>query len=184
GDPVAPHAILTVTALLFLLYGLLSRRLARGVITAPMLAVAAGLAAGPLGLGWIELPLAGGAVATVGEVALAVLLFTGAAAPDGELSVPWTLPARLLLLGLPLGRAALDTLRELGLGAALGAAVGWAGGRALDAAWRRGWTDETFARLVSPGLAVVALGLAGLCGVDGLVAACCAGLALSARDPD
>jgi len=267
---VAPHAILTVTALLLLLYGLLSRRLARGVITAPMLAVAAGLAAGPLGSGWIELPLAGGAVATVGQVALAVLLFTGAAALDGGLSVPWTLPARLLLLGLPLalalgvlaarplfpdmplgwlavmacvlapadaslgapltrdpevpgpvrdlvgvegglgkavalplllvllalaevpgdaprqalGRVALDTLRELGLGAALGAAVGWAGGRTLDVAWRRGWTDETFARLVSPGLAVVALGLAGLCGVDGLVAACCAGLALSAHDPD
>src|SRR4051794_23712824 len=46
GDPVAPHAILTVTALLFLLYGLLSRRLARGVITAPMLAVAAGVGGG------------------------------------------------------------------------------------------------------------------------------------------
>src|SRR4051794_31346175 len=235
-----------------------------------MLAVAAGLAAGPLGSGWIELPLASGAVATVGQVALAVLLFTGAAALDGGLSVPWTLPARLLLLGLPLalavgvlaarplfpdmplcwlavmacvlaptdaslgapltrdpevpgpvrdlvgvegglgkavalplllvllalaevpggeprqalGRAALDALRELGLGAALGAAVGWTGGRALDAAWRRGWTDESLARLVSPGLPGGALGPADLGAVDGLVAACCAGLALSARAPD
>ncbi len=267
---MAPLAILTVTALLFLTYGLLSRRLARGLVTAPMLAVAAGLAAGPLGLDWIEPSLTNAVVVTVGQVALAVLLFTGAAALNGAPSVPRALPARLLLVGLPLalalgvlaarplfpevplvwlavmacvlaptdaslgaavarnpdvpapvrdlvgaegdlgkavalplllvllalaavpadaprhelGRVALDTLRELGLGAALGAAVGWAGGRALDAAWLRGWTDETFARLVPPGLAVVALGLADLCRVDGLVAACCAGLALSARDPD
>jgi sodium/hydrogen antiporter len=267
---VAPHAILTVTALLFLLYGLLSRRIAHGMITAPMLGVAAGLVAGPLGSGWVELSLGSGAVPALAEVALAIVLFTGAAAPNGEPPVAWTRPARLLLVGLPLalalgvlaarplfpemrlgwlavmacilaptdaslsapivqnpevpgpvrdlvgvesglgkavalplllvllalaavpadaprhelGRVALDTLRELGLGAALGAAVGWAGGRALDAAWLHGWTDETFARLVSPGLAVLAFGLADLGAVDGLVAACCAGLALSARDPD
>src|SRR5690349_24278193 len=72
GDEVAPHAILTATALLFLAYGLLSRRLARGLVTAPLLGVAAGLATGPLGLGWIEFPMTSGTVATIGELALAV----------------------------------------------------------------------------------------------------------------
>ena len=51
------HAILALTALLFLLFGAFSKRFESGMFTAPMFCVPAGLAAGPPGLGLAKLSL-------------------------------------------------------------------------------------------------------------------------------
>ena len=72
------HAILALIALLFLLFGAFSKRFEDGVFTAPMLCVLVGLTAGPLGLGLIELQLDNEVLTIIGEVALAVILFTDA----------------------------------------------------------------------------------------------------------
>jgi NhaP-type Na+/H+ or K+/H+ antiporter len=58
------------------------------------------------------------------------------------------------------------------------------GGRILDTAWRRGWIDETFARLVTPGLAVLTFVTAHLLDQNGFVAVYVAGLTLAVRAPD
>jgi hypothetical protein len=49
------HAILALTALLFLLFGAFSKRFESGMFTAPMFCVLVGLVAGPLGLGLVRL---------------------------------------------------------------------------------------------------------------------------------
>lgn len=265
------HVILALTALLFLLFGALSKRLESGVVTAPMLCAALGFAAGPLGFGWVDLPLNSDVITIIGEVALAVILFSDSSGIAlNTLKRGWSLPVRLLALGLPLTIAAgvgigvllfpdvpvvwlaivacilaptdaalgiavvqsplvperirnalnvesglndgialppilvlmaligaegissgagaashgwmVDALKELGLGALLGAVIGRVGGKALDAAWRRGWMNETFIRLVAPGLAVLTFSSANLLSLNGFVAAYFAGLLLGARD--
>lgn len=264
------HIILAITALLFLLFGALSRRLETSVITAPMLCVLFGLIAGPLGFDWVSLPLDSDVITIVGEIALAVILFSdssGVALKD--LRTTWTIPARLLAIGLPLtmiagtlaamplfpevplpwlgilacilaptdaalgiavvqspvvpqairdslnvesglndgfalppilvlmallgashgGEAgahhwALDAARELGLGALLGAVIGRVGGRLLDIAWQRGWMNETFIRLVAPGLAIFIFSSANLMSLNGFVAAYFGGLLLGVREPE
>jgi NhaP-type Na+/H+ or K+/H+ antiporter len=78
----------------------------------------------------------------------------------------------------------LAMLQELIFGALVGTAIGQLGGRLLDAAWRRGWMEETFARLVSPGLAILAFSSANLMNLNGFVAAYLAGLTLGARQEE
>lgn len=261
------HAILALTAALFLLFGAFSRRFENGMFTAPMFCVLVGLAVGPLGLGLVDLQLDNEILTIIGEVALAVILFTDASGIVlSRLRQAWSLPARLLGIGLPLTMllgmlaaipffpeiplvwlaimacilaptdAALgvaivqsplvpqrvrDTLnvesglndgialppilalfalaaaqsggpaenqgwllamlQELALGALVGAAIGQLGGRLLDTAWRRGWMEETFARLVSPGLAILAFSSANLMHLNGFVAAYLTGLTLGVR---
>ncbi len=261
------HVILALTASLFLLFGAFSKRFENGMFTAPMFCVLVGLVAGPLGLGLVELQLDNEVLTIIGEVALAVILFTDASGIAlSRLRQTWSLPARLLGIGLPLtillgmlaaipffpeiplvwlavmacilaptdaalgiaivqsplvpervrdtlnvesglndgialppilalfvlaavqgGRPAetqgwlLAMLQELALGALVGAAIGQLGGRLLDAAWRRGWMEETFARLVSPGLAILAFSSANLMNLNGFVAAYLAGLMLGVQ---
>lgn len=264
------HAILALTALLFLLFGAFSTRFERGTFTAPMFCVLVGLAAGPLGLGVVEVKLDNEVLTIIAEVALAVILFTDASGITlSRLRQASSLPARLLGIGLPLtillgmlaaipffpdipliwlaviacilaptdaalgvaivqsplvpqrvrdtlnvesglndgialppvlallvlagvqgGTAAgtqgwlLAMVQELALGALVGAAIGQLGGRLLDAAWRRGWMKETFARLVSPGLTILAFSSANLMNLNGFVAAYLAGLLLGVRDEE
>ncbi|WP_328618966.1 MULTISPECIES: cation:proton antiporter domain-containing protein [unclassified Streptomyces] len=84
-------------------YAALSRRLSTTVVSGPLVFMAAGLAMGPLGLGLVE---GGGdpeSVRALLESALAVVLFTDAAAiRRGELRREGFVPLRLLALGLPL----------------------------------------------------------------------------------
>lgn len=264
------HIILALTAVLFLLFGALSKRFEDGVITAPMLCAGLGLAAGPLGLGWVQLPLDSDVITIIGEIALAVILFSDSSSIAlRTLRSGWTLPARLLAIGLPLTIGAgilvglllfpevptawlaivacilaptdaalgiavvqsplvpewmrntlnvesglndgialppilvlmalagssgtvgappdhwiVDAAKELGLGALLGGLIGRFGGRGLDLAWRRGWMNETFIRLVGPGLAVFTFSSANLLSLNGFVAAYFAGLLLGARQDD
>ena len=60
-------------------FGLVSRRLEGTVITAPIVFVAAGVVLGPAGLGLVEFGLDDHTVLLLGEIALAIVLFTDAA---------------------------------------------------------------------------------------------------------
>ncbi|MBN2309352.1 MAG: cation:proton antiporter [Candidatus Hydrogenedentes bacterium] len=86
-----------------LAFGLFSARLTRSPITAPMVFVAFGLAVGPRMLGLAELHLDDPAVQILAELTLVLVLFTDAARIDfAVLRREYTLPLRLLLIGLPL----------------------------------------------------------------------------------
>jgi sodium/hydrogen antiporter len=262
----ALYPVLALTAIVFLGFGAMSKPLRTGIITAPMLCVAAGIiASAVLGIHQ-RISLDNPVISAIGEVALAIVLFTDASGVDrARLREGWRLPARLLAIGLPLtmlagtlaglwllptlhwvwlatvavilaptdaalGIAVLlnesvpqhirDTLNvesglndgialpplvallaaaatqssaltetewmigalgEIGFGVVIGALFGWLGGRLIDAAWTRGWIDETFARLVSPGLAILTFTVAHLLDKNGFVAAYVAGLTLAVR---
>ncbi len=97
-----------VIAMLVLVFGLVSRAVARGIITAPMVFAGAGLAMAS-GVAWLGIgPFAKyegleSVVHTLGEFTLIVLLFTDAARIDLQaLRRDGGLPARLLGLGMPL----------------------------------------------------------------------------------
>ncbi len=84
-------------------FGLVSARLSGTILTAPILFVAAGLLLGPLGLHVVEIDFSGGAIETVAEFTLVLVLFTDAARID--VRTLWryhNLPTRMLLVGLPL----------------------------------------------------------------------------------
>jgi sodium/hydrogen antiporter len=84
-------------------FGLLSRRLEGTVLTAPIVFVAAGFVLGPAGLGLVEFQLDSHTVLLVGEIALAIVLFTDAASTNlSSLRQNEALPLRLLGIGMPL----------------------------------------------------------------------------------
>ncbi|MFJ5830650.1 cation:proton antiporter [Streptomyces sp. NPDC093089] len=87
-------------------YAALSRRMSHTVVSGPLVFVAVGLAIGPLGLGLVEEDGGVEPVRALLESALAVVLFTDAAAIKGsELRRERFLPLRLLAVGLPLTMA-------------------------------------------------------------------------------
>ena len=62
------------------------------------------------------------------------------------------------------------------LGPLVGVAVGWIGGRLVDASTRRGWMSESFQGLAALGLSMLAFGAAEMVHGNGFLAAFCAGL--------
>jgi NhaP-type Na+/H+ or K+/H+ antiporter len=94
---------LLVLAAVVFAFGLVSRRLEGTIITAPLLFVAAGVVFGPAGFGVAEFALDEHTVLLLGEIALAVVLFTDAAQTNlGALRQNEALPLRLLGIGMPL----------------------------------------------------------------------------------
>ena len=94
---------LTVLATVVFVFGLVSRRLEGTILTAPLVFVAAGVVLGPAGLGLVEFELADHTVLMLGEVALAIVLFTDAARTNlSSLRQSEGLPLRLLGIGMPL----------------------------------------------------------------------------------
>ena len=101
---------LTVLAAIVFAFGLVSRRLEGTVLTAPIVFVVAGFVLGPWGLGLVEFGLDDHTVLLVGEIALAIVLFTDAAGTNlSALRENEALPLRLLGIGMPL-TIALGTL--------------------------------------------------------------------------
>jgi NhaP-type Na+/H+ or K+/H+ antiporter len=97
---------LLVLAVVVFLFGLISRRLEGTVLTAPLMFVAAGIILGPAGFGIAEFALDGHTVLLLGEIALAVVLFTDAAQTNlRTLRQNEALPLRLLGMGMPLTMA-------------------------------------------------------------------------------
>jgi sodium/hydrogen antiporter len=84
-------------------FGLVSRRLEGTILTAPIVFVAAGIVLGPAAFGLVEFGLDDHTVLLVGEIALALLLFTDAARINlSALRQNQGLPLRLLGIGMPL----------------------------------------------------------------------------------
>ena len=94
---------LIVLACVVFAFGIVSRRLEGTVLTAPIVFVLAGVVLGPAGLGLVEMGLDDHAVLLLGEIALALVLFTDAARTDlSALRRNKALPLRLLGIGMPL----------------------------------------------------------------------------------
>ena len=96
-------AVLASFAVALVVFGVVSRRLERGVVSPPMVFVGLGFALGQLG--WLD----SGSELLYGltELTLVLVLFTDAARIDlAHLRLEGSLPARLLGVGLPLTVAA------------------------------------------------------------------------------
>ena len=94
---------LLVLAAVVFAFGLVSRRLEGTILTAPLVFVAAGVILGPAGFGIVEFALDEHTVLFLGEIALAIVLFTDAARTNlGALRQNEALPLRLLGVGMPL----------------------------------------------------------------------------------
>ncbi len=102
------HPALILMALLIFGFGLFSEKAEHYPITGPMIFVATGLAIGPLGLDLVSLHISSNTVKTVAEITLILILFTDASMIQFNklAKVLAGLPARLLLIGLPLSIAA------------------------------------------------------------------------------
>ena len=101
---------LLVLAAVIFMFGLVSRRLEGTVLTAPIVFVVAGMLLGPGVLGLVEFGLEEHTVLLLGEIALAIVLFTDAARINfSALRQYQGLPLRLLGIGMPL-TIALGTL--------------------------------------------------------------------------
>ncbi len=102
-DPVVV-ALITGT---LLAYSLVSGRLSGTVLTAPLIFVAIGFIIGPAGFSIAHLEADHSAIHLIAELTLILVLFTDAARIDlGRVRRDHNLPARMLLLGLPLTIAA------------------------------------------------------------------------------
>jgi sodium/hydrogen antiporter len=94
---------LMVLAAVVFAFGLVSRRLEGTVLTAPIVFVVAGFVLGPAGFVLVAFNLDGHTVLLVGEIALAIVLFTDAASTNlTSLRQNQALPLRLLGIGMPL----------------------------------------------------------------------------------
>ena len=94
---------LVLIAALLLLFGLISKKLQKSVITPPMVFVVCGLIAGPAAFGLFELEIESEFVRTLAEATLVLVLFTDASRIDLKiLRRNYHLPFRLLAIGLPL----------------------------------------------------------------------------------
>lgn len=94
---------LSMLALVFLLYSLVSRRMDSLWVSAPMLFFACGALLGDAGLGWLDTGLERDWLHHLAELTLALLLFSDATRIQlRSLRREQFLPSRLLMLGLPL----------------------------------------------------------------------------------
>jgi NhaP-type Na+/H+ or K+/H+ antiporter len=258
------HQLLLFFALLIFTFGLFSRIAERNSITGPMFFMTIGVLASPLAFGFISASPDAGAVRLVAELALMLVLFIDASMIDKDilLKAPTRVPARLLLIGLPLtillgtglgvlmfdsigiwaivlmalilsptdaalGQAVVKSenvplrirqsisvesglndgialppiliclallgaeagdhegawlgfvIKQITLGPVVGLAVGWFGGRLLQATADRGWTEDTFQRLSALPLAILAFAAAESVHGNGFIAAFAAGLGLT-----
>ena len=94
---------LAVLAIFIFIYSVIAGRIERLPIGGPILFVAFGLVCGPVGLGALRLEISAEGLRLVAELALAVVLFSDAARTRlTVLEHSGQIPARLLLIGLPL----------------------------------------------------------------------------------
>jgi NhaP-type Na+/H+ or K+/H+ antiporter len=261
------YPFIIFAALLAYVFGLFSRLAERSPVTGPMVFVAVGILAGPLGFDWLKVSINAEMIRVITEITLVLILFVDASLIDlPALFQSRGLPIRLLLIGLPLtmifgillawalfpgtsiwllalmalilsptdaalGQAVVksesvperirqainvesglndgfalppillcvavlagDPARQLGsgfwshfifsqliYGPLMGAAVGWMGGYLVDRASRAGWMNDTFQRLVSISLAVMAYSVAEMVHGNGFIAAYFGGLLLGVR---
>jgi NhaP-type Na+/H+ or K+/H+ antiporter len=94
---------LAILALFILVYSSVAGRVERTWVSGPIVFTIFGLLIGPVGLDLMSFKADGETIRTLAELTLAMVLFTDAAAADlAVLKRTEALPARLLLIGLPL----------------------------------------------------------------------------------
>jgi len=94
---------LAILALFVLVYSSIAGRVERTWVSGPIVFTIFGLLIGPVGLDLMSFKADGETIRTLAELTLALVLFTDAAGADmGVLRRTEALPARLLLIGLPL----------------------------------------------------------------------------------
>jgi NhaP-type Na+/H+ or K+/H+ antiporter len=94
---------LAILAVFVFFYSVLAGRIERTVLSGPIVFVSAGFLLGPLVLGWFPAEPPEGSLRTLADLTLALFLFTDAAhANRRTLEHSIGIPARLLMLGLPL----------------------------------------------------------------------------------
>ncbi|WP_085656794.1 sodium:proton antiporter [Pseudomonas sp. B11(2017)] len=94
---------LAVLSALLVLYAAFAGSLEAKPVNGPLLFLLAGVAAGPAGLGLLNLAMDRHDLRQLAELTLAIVLFTDAANADlAQLRLHRNLPLRLLLIGLPL----------------------------------------------------------------------------------
>jgi NhaP-type Na+/H+ or K+/H+ antiporter len=94
---------LATLAIFALVFSLIAGRIERSVITGPMVYIAFGLIAGPVGFGFLAMDIHTTELRVVADLTLALVLFIDASTADLKvLRSHATLPRRLLMIGLPL----------------------------------------------------------------------------------
>jgi sodium/hydrogen antiporter len=94
---------LTILFSIVVIYAVVAIWLGRRSITTPMVFVAVGALIGPQGLGWLDFSLSSESIKLLVEITLALLLFADSSTLNlRQLSKDAGLPARLLLIALPL----------------------------------------------------------------------------------
>lgn len=98
------HQLIFLAAIIILLFGVFSKVAERSIITAPMVFVSIGLILGPLGLSWLHVQTDANGIQFLAELTLIIILFVDASfiKLTNIKSRLKGLPARLLLIGLPL----------------------------------------------------------------------------------
>lgn len=97
------HIIILTIALLVLTYGYISKALSAINISGPMFFTGLGLLISPLGLDISQADINADFITIIVEIALVLVLFSDAALLDIKLlRRSWRVPARLLLIGLPI----------------------------------------------------------------------------------
>ncbi len=100
---MAEHLIILIIAVIILGYGYISRALMRFNISGPMVFTGLGLLISPLLLNLSTMHINAEFVTIIVELALVLILFSDAALLDLKLlRQSWALPARLLVIGLPI----------------------------------------------------------------------------------
>ncbi len=90
-------------AILAFAFSVVSGRIERSIITGPMIFIAFGLVAGPVGLGFLNIEVKTLELRVIADLTLALVLFIDAANADRViLRSHARIPLRLLLIGLPL----------------------------------------------------------------------------------
>jgi NhaP-type Na+/H+ or K+/H+ antiporter len=100
---MSEYSTLAVLAAFVFLYGVITDRLAKTVISGAIVFTGFGVLCGPMGLNVLRLSVDAGVLRALAELTLALVLFTDAANADLRvLKLSIGLPERLLLIGLPL----------------------------------------------------------------------------------
>ncbi len=117
--------VFAVIALVILGFGLVSGRIQKSILTAPMVFVVLGYITSAHVLGLVQLDVENQVIDTLAELTLILVLFTDATRIDLRLLMrEHTIPVRLLLIGLPLtillgAVVALPLFGSMGIGAAV-----------------------------------------------------------------
>lgn len=94
---------LAVLVLLILLYSIFAEKIEKAPISGPIIFLVFGLVFGPLGFDLLSFVVGDEGYKLLAELALALVLFTDASKTDFKvLKANLNIPARLLLIGLPL----------------------------------------------------------------------------------